>query len=126
MNVSKFIGLIFFTLCLAISACKKSKPDPENEVIYTVVETSNDEPEFTVIYKTPQGDKTEGPFKANSWLSKKLPDFERGDYVSLIIESKNGKGSFTSSVYLNGLLLKEEKMDFPYFKKLEAVLPPSY
>lgn len=120
--------LAFSVFCCSLQflSCKKSKPDPENEVIYTVVETSNEEPEFSVIYKTPAGDKTEGPFKSNSWLSKKLPDFKRGDYVSLRIESKNSNGSFICSVYLNGLLLKEEKMDLPFVKKLEATLPPAY
>ena len=109
-----------------VVSCKKSKPEPENEVIYTVVETSKEEPEYTVIYKTASGDKTEGPLNRNSWLSKKLTDFERGDYVSLKIESNGGKGTFLCSVYLNGVLLKEEKMDLPYLKKLEAYLPPSY
>ncbi len=120
---------IYFTLSIFIlifGSCNKSKPEAENTVVYTVVETSTASPEFTVKYSTPQGDKTDGPIKSNSWLSKPLPDFERGDFVSLSIETKSGTGSFLSSVYLNGVLVKEEKMDYPYLKKLEATLPPSY
>lgn len=120
------ISFLLFVFVFPLVSCKKSKPEPENEVIYTVVETSKEEPEFTVIYTTSTGDKIEGPFKRNSWLSKKLTDFERGDYVSLKIESNGGNGTFLTSVYLNGVLLKEEKMDLPYLKKLEAYLPPSY
>ncbi len=116
--------IFFFVFLLA--SCTKSKPDPENIVVYTVVETSKDDPEFTVTYSTPQGDKTDGPITQNSWLSKQLPTFERGDFVALSIETKSGTGSFTSSVYLNGVLVKEEKMDFPYLKRLEATLPPAY
>jgi hypothetical protein len=116
-----FLGLAFI-----ICSCNKSKPDPENVVVYTVVETSSNTPEFNVIYSTPQGDKTDGVITQNSWLSKKLPDFKRGDYVSLMIETKSGTGSFISSVYLNGVLVKEEKMDYPFIKKLEAYLPPAY
>jgi len=122
----KTIQLFFVACIFSLFACKKSKPEAENVVVYTVVETSKNEPEYTVIYSTPQGDKTAGPIKQNSWLSKQLPDFKRGDFVALQIETKSGSGSFVSSVYLNGVLLKEEKMDFPYLKKLEAILPPSY
>lgn len=120
--------LQYFLMCLAflIASCTKSKPDPENVVVYTVVETSKNTPEFNVIYSTPQGDKTDGPVTQNSWLSKQIPNFKRGDFVSLSIETKSGAGSFTSSVYLNGVLVKEEKMDLPYLKKLEAILPPAY
>jgi hypothetical protein len=106
-------------------SCTKSKPESQNVVVYTVVVTSNETPEFTVTYSTPQGDKTDGPIDKNSWLSKQLTYFERGDFVALSVETKSGTGSFTSSVYLNGVLVNEEKMDYPYLKKLEAVLPPS-
>jgi hypothetical protein len=121
---SKFLS--FLIILLPIVACKKSRPDPENVVVYTIVETSKNEPEYTVIYSTPQGDKTVGPIKQNSWLSKPLSEFERGDFVALSVQTKSGSGSFISSVYLNGVLLKEERMDYPYLKKLEAILPPSY
>jgi hypothetical protein len=117
---------IILILVWALTSCNKSKPLPENIVVYTVVETSKNSPEFTVTYSTPQGDKTEGPITQNSWLSKQLPDFERGDFVALSVETKSGTGSFTCSVYLNGVLVNEEKMDFPYLKRLEAILPPSY
>lgn len=123
MKATKNFFLLFVLLFLG---CTKSKPDPENIVVYTVVETSNETPEYTVTYSTPQGDKTDGPINQNSWLSKKLPQFERGDFVALSIDTKSGKGSFVSSVYLNGVLVKEEKMDYPYLKRLEATLPPSY
>jgi hypothetical protein len=111
---------------MMLFSCTKSKPDPENVVVYTVVETSDDSPEFSVIYSTPQGDKTDGPINQNSWLSKQLPNFERGDFVALTIETKSGTGTFVSSVYLNGVLVREEKMIYPYLKRLEATLPPSY
>jgi len=116
---------ILLLYVLSFFSCTKSKPNPQNVVVYTVVETSNETPEFTVTYSTPQGDKTDGPIDKNSWLSKQLTYFERGDFVALSVETKSGTGSFTSSVYLNGVLVKEEKMDYPYLKKLEAVLPPS-
>lgn len=116
----------FIIIFLFGISCTKTKPDPENVVVYTVVETSNETPEYTVIYSTPYGDKTAGPIKQNSWLSKQLPEFKRGDFVSLRIETKSGTGSFVSSVYLNGVLVKEEKMDYPYLKKLEATLPAAY
>ena len=115
-----------FILVLAFTSCNKSKPRPENIVVYTVVENSKNSPEYTVTYSTPQGDKTDGPIIQSSWLSKQLSLFERGDFVALSIETKSGTGSFTSSVYLNGVLVKEEKMDYPYLKRLEAILPPSY
>lgn len=121
INILAPLIILFFMV-----SCSKSKPDPENIVVYTVVETSKNTPEYTIIYSTPQGDKTAGPIIQNSWLSKQLTDFERGDFVSLKIETKSGSGSFISSVYLNGVLVKEEKMDYPYLKKLEATLPPSY
>lgn len=117
---------LLIAVILLLTACTKTKPDPENVVVYTVVETTKNEPEFTVIYSTPQGDKTAGPFHESSWISKQLPDFERGDFVSLTIETKSGSGSFISSVYLNGVLVKEEKMDSPYLKRLEATLPAAY
>ncbi len=66
---------IYFTLSIFMilfGSCNKSKPEAENTVVYTVVETSNESPEFTIIYSTPQGDKTDGPIKSNSWLSKPL------------------------------------------------------
>jgi hypothetical protein len=116
---------ILLLYVLSFFSCTKSKPDSQNVVVYTVVETSNETPEFTVTYSTPQGDKTDGSIDKNSWLSKQLTYFERGDFVALSVETKSGTGSFTSSVYLNGVLVKEEKMDYPYLKKLEAVLPPS-
>jgi hypothetical protein len=116
----------FLFVIIPLVSCTKSKPDPENVVVYTVVETSDDNPEFSVIYSTPQGDKTAGPFNQNSWLSKQLPNFERGDFVALTIETKSGTGTFVSSVYLNGVLVREEKMTYPYLKRLEATLPPSY
>lgn len=117
---------LFLISLLMLGSCTKSKPDPENVVVYTVVETSKNTPAYSVKYSTPQGDKTEGTIQQSSWLSKQLPDFERGDYVSLSIETQSGTGSFIASVYLNGLLVKEEKMDYPYLKKLEATLPPAY
>ncbi len=122
----KTLNWLIIGLSFIICSCNKGKPDSENVVVYTVVETSNNTPEFNVIYSTPQGDKTDGIISQNSWLSKQLPDFKRGDYVSLTIETKSGTGSFISSVYLNGVLVKEEKMDYPFLKKLEAVLPPAY
>jgi len=117
---------LLIAVVLTLTACTKSRPDPENVVVYTVVETSKNEPEFTVLYSTPQGDKTAGPFHENSWVSKQLPDFERGDFVSLTIQTNSGSGSFISSVYLNGVLVKEEKMDAPYLRRLEATLPAAY
>ena len=118
--------LLISLLAITLLSCKKSKPPEENKVVYTVVETSKNTPSFTVIYSTPNGDKTEGPINQNSWLSKEINTFERGDFVSLSIQTNSGGGSFISSVYLNGLLVKEEKMDAPYMKTLEAILPPSY
>jgi hypothetical protein len=117
---------ILWVFVWEFTSCTKSKPEPENIVVYTVVETSKNTPEFTVTYSTPQGDRTDGPINQSSWLSKKLPEFERGDFVALSVETKSGAGAFTCSVYLNGVLLKEEKMDYPYLKRLEAILPPSY
>lgn len=122
----KYTQHILLILFLAFTSCTKSKPDQENIVVYTVVETSKNVPEYTVTYSTPQGDKTDGPITKNSWLSKQLPKFERGDFVALSVDTKSGTGSFTCSVYLNGVLVKEEKMDHPYLKRLEAILPPSY
>jgi hypothetical protein len=117
---------LLYMIIICLGSCTKSKPDPENIVVYTVVETSNNTPQYSIKYSTPQGDKIVGPITQNSWLSKKLSNFKRGDFVSLSIETSSGAGSFTTSVYLNGVLVKEEKMDYPYLKKLEATLPPSY
>jgi hypothetical protein len=99
---------LLFILVLAFTSCNKSKPQPENIVVYTVVENSKNSPEYTVTYSTPQGDKTDGPIIQSSWLSKQLSLFERGDFVALSIETKSGTGSFTSSVYLNGVLVTDK------------------
>jgi hypothetical protein len=107
--------LALLLVILAFS-CKK-KEQPTAVVSYKVSETSSGTPAYTATYTADNGvTKTEGPITSASWSSA---GFEKhnGDHITFTLDGGTGTGSFTFSIYVNGVLSVTDHFDNPFGPK---------
>ncbi|TND08705.1 MAG: hypothetical protein FD123_1921 [Bacteroidetes bacterium] len=105
--------LILFAIPLFLSSCKKDDPATEARVSYSVKETSQDTPTYSVSYTADgKATKSVGGLSSSQWDSETV-HLKRGDFVSFNVSSSSPDGDFILYVYLNGVLWESKEMHNP-------------
>ena len=95
---------------LLFTQCKKEEP---LKVTYDVRESSHSQPMYTMTYTSDQsGATTTASSTADFWRSDPI-ELERGQFVSLKVESTSPQYDLLLRVYVNGFLWEEKEMHNP-------------
>lgn len=91
---------------------KKYEDGRTFRISYKVIETTSHTPSYHVSYSGENGvTHAEGPFTSEEWTSAMIRDKGPGDFVLFKVESNAGVGRFILSVYVNGYLWQEQRID---------------
>lgn len=102
-------GLLF--ILLACTSCRKETPVAE--VTYSVHETSQAAPSYSIEYTSDQaGGTTVGSNNDNYWTSGKIP-LKQGQYISLKVSSTDPEYALQLYIYINGNLWKMSSLNSP-------------
>ncbi|HEY6163234.1 MAG TPA: hypothetical protein VI112_18545 [Bacteroidia bacterium] len=107
--------LLLLLLAVLAFSCKK-KEEPTAVVSYKVSETSSAQPAYTVTYSADNVTKTQGPITSDSWSSSGY-EKHNGDHVTFTLDGGTGTGSFTFSIYVNGVMTVTDHLDNPFGPK---------
>ena len=114
ITLMKPVIFIFSLLTVVMVSCKKEEPSAV--ISYKVSETSSAVPAYTVTYSAEGITKTEGPITTPSWTSSGHT-MNNGDQASITLDGGTGTGSFSFSIYKNGILQVNATFDSPFGPK---------
>lgn len=117
--MKRFI-LLLVLLPLLLANCRKEET---LKVTYTVRETSNAQPSYSITYTSDQGgNSTIASSSAENWSSNSIL-LEQGQFVSMKVESTAPQFDITLRIYVSGFLWKEAHFANPVASsKLDGTL----
>ena len=104
--------LLIITLLITIfSSCKKQE-EPSYSVVYKVSVSNTGTPSYTTTYTGASATQTEGPITAFTWTSQSYMK-KTGSHVSFMVDGGSGSGTFSFSIYVEGVLQVSDSFDNP-------------
>ena len=107
----KRFSTLLILIAIGFLSCKKQE-DPTYSVVYKVSVSNTGTPSYTTTYTGASATQTEGPITAFTWTSQSYMK-KTGSHVSFMVDGGSGSGTFSFSIYVEGVLQVSDSFDNP-------------